>query len=254
MPIAFYILLLAFIGSSEIQGTTLLRSSKGLKKPELKYRYQLNEAEFQDIQKTYAKYFQRRDHPRGWFNEDTLKKIHQEMFGGIWSWAGDYYTGKRRNIGIESSEIECAMKELCSEVESYLKGNTTLSVLEQSARILQKIQYIHPFRNGNGRFARFVSDLYLYSMQGSVPMWPDKVLLQEGEERFYYLFALQKADAGEFYFLTDFIFKYGGRDPSIFEIVESPFFKENFSKSKRKEMIWNQSPQKPLANLFISLI
>lgn len=225
---------------SNSKGCTLLRSSKGLKLSELKYRDQLNEIEYQKIQKTYVKYFQQRQNPLEWFNEDGLKKIHRDMFGDIWSWGGIYYNGRLRNIGIESSEIPGAMIELCEEVKGYQKASSQLTILEQSARILQKLLHIHPFMNGNGRFARFVSDLYLHSMHGTSPEWPYIDLLNDGEERSKYIKALEKSDLGDYFLLEDLILKYGGRNPSIFGIVENSFFRKNFSRSKRKEFIWNQ--------------
>lgn len=222
-----------------VKGATLLRSSKGLKIHDLKYRHQLNEAEAKGVEKVYSDYFKQRRNPVQWFNEGNLKKIHEDMFGDIWSWAGVYYTGKLRNIGIESSEIPKAMQDLCEEVQIHLKSNSQLSILEQSARILQNLLYIHPFKNGNGRYARFVSALYLYSMQGSAPRWPEKELINEGEERANYITALEKADFGNFTSLERLIVKYGGSNPSPEQIVENSFFKNNFSKLKRKEFICN---------------
>ncbi len=252
------------------KGSTLLRSSKGLKLSELKYRYQLDEVEYQKIQKTYIEYFQQRQNPLEWFNEEDLKKIHKSMFGDIWSWAGIYYSGKLRNIGIESSEIPGAMLELCNEVKGYQKTGSQLTILEQSARILQKLLRIHPFINGNGRFARFVSDLYLHSMHGTPPQWPYMELLNDGEERSKYIKALERSDIGDYFLLEDLILKYGGCNPSIFEIVENSFFKKNFSKFKRKEFICNQlsfnfridnhyipdgwSPQNALGAIFLYLV
>jgi fido (protein-threonine AMPylation protein) len=252
------------------KGSTLLRSSKGLKLSKLKYRFQLNEVEYQNIQKIYLEYFQDRHNPLEWFNEKTLKKIHKKMFGNVWSWAGVYYNGKLRNIGIESSEIPNAMLELCREVEGYQRTSSQLTILEQSALILQKLLRIHPFINGNGRFARFVSDLYLHSMHGSAPQWPYMALIYDGEERANYIEALERADFGNFIFLENLILKYGGHNPSIFAIVENSFFKQNYSKSKRKEFLWNQlyfnwrlntsyipiewSPQKSLVEISIYLV
>lgn len=221
------------------KGTTPLRNSKRLRQADLKTRNQLNEAEAENIQRMYTEYFQHRNPPLEWFNEDYLKKIHREMFNDIWTWAGVYYTGKLRNIGIHSSEIPQLMHDLCKEIEGYLKASSELSILEQSARILQKLLVIHPFMNGNGRHARFISDLYLYSLHGDSPQWPNKALINDSKERTHYIDALERADLGDFILLEDLILKYGGRNPSFFAIVENSFFKQNFLKSKRKEFIFN---------------
>lgn len=221
------------------QGCTPLASSKGLKKPWIKTRNQLNVVEFEGILKSYHKYYPQRRCPTLWFNEEVLKQIHHDMFHEVWDWAGTYYKGNFRNIGVITSQIQPEMNGFCEEVIGYFEGNTRLTFLEQSARILHKIQQIHPFTNGNGRHARFISGLYLHSLHGTIPKWPERDLLHDSDARQEYFVALKAADNGYFLLLEDFIVKYGGRNPSILDIVENDYFRQHFSAAKRIETIVN---------------
>ncbi len=191
------------------KGSTPLLSSKGLKLPEITTRDHLNEAEDSNIQKAYSKYFAKKNHPKFWFNENFLVQIHKDMFCDIWEWAGVYYIGSQRNLGVVFYDISEHMQNLCEEVQGWLAGKTDLDDLQQSARILHRIMQIHPFTNGNGRYARFVSNLYLYSLNGSKPDWPDKALLDDGIVRQRWLQALKSGDQGDFALLEKLITEYG---------------------------------------------
>lgn len=221
------------------KGATPLKIYHGLIPTYLKTRDQLFYAELKNIQKANKNYFSIRKDPVNWFKINTLKKIHQDMFGEVWHWAGIFYRGPKRNIGIETSQISFQMEKLCRNIYNFSKSQTCLSFLEQSARILHKLQEIHPFTNGNGRCARFIADLYLYSLFGNKPQWPELALKDENQVRWEYVFALKCADNGEFSFLEDLIFKYGGRNPSILSLFKQPFFKLNYSKAKLIEIMTN---------------
>lgn len=220
------------------RGATQLLSRKGLK-INIVNRFQLDREESIFFERAYEIYFKKLQHPLNWFKEDYLKQIHRTMFGEIWEWAGVYYTGPIRNIGVESSEIPHQMLKLIKEVQNWHKTETELSYIEQSIWILHRLQQIHPFTNGNGRFARLVADLYLESLGGIRPDWPDKQLIYEGEQREAYIEASALADNGNFSKFEDLYKKYGARNPSIIKVVEDPYFKQNFSKKQRIEIIKN---------------
>jgi len=221
------------------KGATLLESRKGLKLSELQNRYQINTREAESIQKAKQKYFTHPGYPLKWFNESFLKQIHREMFGEIWDWAGIYYSGPLRNIGIESSDIPSQMQALCKEVHYCLKEKTSLTFLQQSVRIQHRILQIHPFTNGNGRFARLVGDLYLQSLQGTKPDWPEQAILEDLEIRQTYVEALKLADSGNFFPLEQLYERFGARNPSIMQVVENPFYERHFSLQKQIELIAN---------------
>jgi len=148
------------------EGATPIQDSGGLKLDWIRTRDQLNEVEAGNIMKASSKYFSQRKFPSKWFEEKFLRKIHSEMFNDIWNWAGIYYVGPLRNIGIKSFHIPVQVRELCSNVLFWLENKTDLTFVEQSARIHFRLAQVHPFPNGNGRHARFTADLYLHSLFG----------------------------------------------------------------------------------------
>lgn len=201
------------VNSSLPEGATPIADSSGLKLPWVKTRDQLNEVEAENILNAATKYFSRKRHPSQWFTEQGLRSIHREMFNHVWDWAGVYYKGPLRNIGVKYFQIPLQVHELCKDVHYWLAEKSNLTVLQQSARIHFRLAQIHPFHNGNGRHARLVADLYLESLRGEIPHWPEKNLLANSNTRKEYIESLRKADRGEYSFLEHLIIRYGGKDP-----------------------------------------
>jgi len=229
---------------------TPLEDIEGLKLGWIKTRNQLNAAEAENILLAYSKYFHKKSFPSKWFCEKELKKIHYNMFGKVWNWAGNFYKGPMRNIGIKFYLIPTQIHNLCKDIIFWLNNNnTSLTFIEQSIRIHHKLAQIHPFKNGNGRYARFVGDLYLCSLYGKAANWPNKILESNCFYRREYIKALKDADIGDYSSLLKTFIKYEAANPSIVEVLTNPFFKNNFSKQKLIEIVKNlinfgESPNK----------
>lgn len=183
-------------------------ADRGLKITGIETRGQLQEKEAQNIHCAIVQYFSEKRDPKGWFQEKELKAIHRAMFDGVWSWAGSYYDGPPRNIGMSPALIPFEMQALCEQIRGWREGKTSLSPLEQSVRIAHRLVQIHPFYNGNGRFARFVANLYLFSLEGRVIHWPEMALQNRSPERQEYVQALKRADKGDYDRLEELFLKY----------------------------------------------
>ena len=72
-----------------------------------------------------------------------------------------------------------------------------LSPIEQATRIHHRLVWIHPFPNGNGRFARLIADMYLKSLGCTHPTWPVD-LQNDSPDRKRYINTLKAADKGDF--------------------------------------------------------
>lgn len=83
----------------------------------------------------------------------------------------------------------------------------------KATRIHHRLAQIHPFHNGNGRHARLIGDLYLFSLRGEKPIWPERDLSNDSRVRDEYISSLKNADAGDYSFLIGLIEKHGGRQP-----------------------------------------
>lgn len=184
----------------------------------------LNRAEAENISHAQQKYL--RPHSRdifSWFHYQELQSIHRAMFGKVWAWAGK--TRKSiTSIGVSPGLISMQIADLCKEVASWRNEPIELTFLEKSARIHHRLVFIHPFENGNGRFARLVADRCLLSWKCPHPVWPDSLHL-EGTDRRLYIQALKAADQGDYDILIALMKKFGAKNPSISTLFQEKFYR-----------------------------
>jgi len=90
---------------------------------------------------------------------DSLLSIHRHLFQDVYSWAG-----KRRKVEISkagkqffpTSHFDNAFRfidTLISDYKNISKGDKH-EIAEKLAEILDNVNYLHPFREGNGRAQR----------------------------------------------------------------------------------------------------
>lgn len=105
------------------------------------------------------------------FTENDIRYLHKLFLGEIYEWAGEY-----RTIDISSEDIRwCHAAFIESEMKRFdkmLKDLTPFTpdlsragILENIAQIQGELIVIHPFRDGNGRIARLLTDLLLMQTQ-----------------------------------------------------------------------------------------
>lgn len=182
---------------------------------------QLDALEFDNIHRASQEYFKlRRYRDATWFKPPFLQKIHASMFGEVWEWAGKYRKRNVLPVGIEPYKIPLAMTALGQDVAYWLLNRDNMSFLEIAARIHHRLAWIHPFTNGNGRFSRFVSDLFLFSYRCPLPVWPGG-LSREGANRQDYLGVLRDADRGDFNPLIQYLIKLGAKLDKDIELNSS---------------------------------
>ena len=117
------------------------------------------------------------EHPvEGQFDLDHLREIHRRLYQDIWSWAGQLRTveiAKGSSKFHPSSLVEPAF---ASVHEWLIEGTSLLSdadinrhgvaghtindrdFVANAADLLEKVNYLHPFREGNGRAQRVYLD------------------------------------------------------------------------------------------------
>lgn len=73
-----------------------------------------------------------------------------------------------------------------------------MPLIEQAARLHHGAVSIHPFENGNGRWARMLANIWL-KLHGSPPtVWPQESVGETSIIRDEYLNAVKAADAMDF--------------------------------------------------------
>lgn len=126
-------------------------------------------------------------------DEAFLKRLHQRMFKDVWKWAGEFRKTPR-NIGVEAWRIEQDLRHLLDDVHSWIE-HQTYSPDEIAVRFHHRLDFIHPFPNGNGRFSRLAADLLAIRLGQPRFSWGSRKLVAIDELRRSYVSALRGADA-----------------------------------------------------------
>lgn len=125
------------------------------------------------------------------------------MFDKTWKWAGKFRR-RQTNIGVESIYISQELRTLFDDVAYHLT-NAVYPIREIATRLHHRLVFIHPFPNGNGRFSRIFTDLFLFNNNESRFSWGKGNLIEDGEVRKSYLHALRTADEGDYQKLIEFV-------------------------------------------------
>jgi Fic-DOC domain mobile mystery protein B len=179
---------------------------QGLIHPDVRSKRDLDTVEAVEILHARRKHL-KKSRKKGWLTADYINRVHKDMFNGIWEWAGTYRKKDfEPNIGIPFYKIAASVEQLCRDAEyrQSMRENP-MSLLEQAVRIHHTLVQIHPFRNGNGRHARLMSDIFLTANGHSTPQWPQE---SELDTRTEYIQTLRAADRGDYKPLISYTRRY----------------------------------------------
>jgi Fic-DOC domain mobile mystery protein B len=182
--------------------------TSGLIQKQLTDRRARNAAELDAISRAYNKHIYRARRKRAgteWLNDELIRRVHFDMFGEIWEWAGKYRTDSV-NIGVEFHLIPEQIKLLCGDFNYWNSDKGAMPPLQIAARLQNRLTRIHPFINGNGRHARLITDIFFHSVKHPLPKWPQIQLLSEGDQvRSRYIEAMKAADKEDYRELMAFM-------------------------------------------------
>lgn len=128
--------------------------------------------------------------------------LHEKMFLGVWGWAGKFRKTDK-NIGVSWYQISENLNSLCSDVEYWIE-NSVFSLDEIAIRWHHRLVQIHPFVNGNGRFARLSADIFLEFNRQKSLTWGSVSLSDNNSIRRGYIEALKLADKADYSSLIKF--------------------------------------------------
>jgi Fic-DOC domain mobile mystery protein B len=132
-----------------------------------------------------------------------LCKLHKDMFGEVWKWAGKYRKHET-NIGVNFLKIPVELRLLLGDTQYWLEHQVYASNDEAVLRFHHRLVLIHPFPNGNGRHGRLVADLLIEKLGDRRFSWGQSNLVKPGEARLSYIQALQAADRNDIQPLLNF--------------------------------------------------
>ncbi|ADU61433.1 MAG: Fic family protein [Pseudodesulfovibrio sp.] len=108
------------------------------------------------------------DPPNGNFDYQHIKAIHRHLFQDVYDWAGEERTvsiSKGETLFCNPRFIANSVTTLTAELaqENHLKNNSPEKFVEQAAYYMLELNVAHPFREGNGRTARYYLSLLAHN-------------------------------------------------------------------------------------------
>jgi len=175
---------------------------QGLKHSHVTTRGQLDELEQANLQQGMI-WLGRQKKP-DILDEPFIRRLHKRLLGDVWTWAGTYRLTEK-SIGIDPRQIPEQLRTLLDDVHYWI-AHETFPPVEIALRFHHRLVRIHPFVNGNGRFARIVANALLAKTWGLSPIdWTGGYDLQAlNPRRAQYIAALQAADRGDYSLLFSF--------------------------------------------------
>ncbi len=177
-----------------IPGETPIDDVSGLKVKGIRLRKELNRLEAENILKATQKYFSghltKRKAP---FDYAWVLRLHEEMFGDVWVWAGRLRHFDT-NLGVPHRQIEGRLFDLLKDMDYWTDSPWSM----QAAFLHHRSVSIHPFPNGNGRWARMLANILLRLNGQSYTLWPEATVGEANVVRDEYLGALRAADEGDY--------------------------------------------------------
>jgi len=166
----------------------------GLKAKGITNRRELAEAEASNISEAIYRYLvspiTRRKAP---FDVAWSLKLHKAMFGRVWKWAGEIRSGNL-NLGVPSHQVSQSLHALFEDLAAW--DVAWPDRVEQAVHLHYRAVVIHPFENGNGRWSRMLSNIWLRVNKHPTVEWPSDIGITS-PIRAEYLSCLKMADAGE---------------------------------------------------------
>ncbi|MBV9463564.1 MAG: mobile mystery protein B [Verrucomicrobiae bacterium] len=180
-----------------------LNEIDGLRLSHIATREELNRFEQENILEA-IEWLGRRRSKSDVLDPAFLCELHRRMFHRVWKWAGKYRKTEK-NLGVPAWQISVEMKNLCDDVRAWIE-HKTYEADEIATRFHHRLVAIHPFSNGNGRWARLAADVLLEERFNSPRFtWGEAALEARGEPRTRYIEALQAADQHDFRPLLQFV-------------------------------------------------
>lgn len=98
-------------------------------------------------------------------NQETLKKLHQLLTGNLFEQAGEY---RKHNVELgdfkppEYFKVPELMRNWQEDLKERIKHTKTKKdQVDNCAWLMNRLLWVHPFFDYNGRIARLVGELYL---------------------------------------------------------------------------------------------
>jgi len=153
-------------------GQRVLRNLRGIKR-----KREMDQAEYIALTKAQTRYYAEVVDARMRFNAAFIRRMHYDWLGELYAWAGNYRTVEMSKDGIgwpPAFRIADNMEMLSAHALQQFtpcRSAPLREVCRQIAEIHAVLVFIHPFRDGNGRVARWLADLMAAQAGYPPPMY-----------------------------------------------------------------------------------
>lgn len=152
-------------------GGRVLRNLLGIRR-----KREIDHAEYEALLRVQESYLHRITAETR-FTAGLLCEMHRDWLGGIYEWAGAYRTvelskgGFRwppaQMVGHNMEQFEAGL--LCEHTPC--RPAALSEVARRMAEVHAELLFIHPFREGNGRLARWLADLMALQAGNAAPLY-----------------------------------------------------------------------------------
>ena len=188
--------------SDQPEGATPIDNASGLKQPHIHTVPELNKAEALNI--VAADVWIRHGRIGDVFQLSFYRGLHRRMLDDVWEWAGEFRV-TNLNIGVPFQDAPMRLQQAGLDFEAQFEADV-VPFLEFMAAYHHRLVLVHPFMNGNGRWARLACDAVAIRLRNDPPIvWASDDLVLASEERSRYIAALQAADQHDIRPLTEYL-------------------------------------------------
>lgn len=146
------------------------------------------------------------------FTADMLRSMHHAWLGEIYEWVGECRTVEMEKGGFRWPPAYLVPQNMAALEQGLLRQHTPClpaplaTVARRMAEVHAELLLIHPFRDGNGRLARWLADVM--ALQAGLPL-PDYRFRGRGSEgeRALYLAAVKQGYLTRYDDLTAFFLR-----------------------------------------------
>lgn len=169
----------------------VLRNKLGLRR-----KRDMDRAEYEALGRAQS-YYLAQITPETVFTAALLSEMHRAWLGEIYEWAGQYRTVEMEKDGFRWPPAYRVAPNMDQLEQGLLRQHTPCGpasievVAERLAEVHAELLLVHPFRDGNGRLARWLADLM--ALQAGLPT-PDYRFRGRGssQQRARYLAAVKQ--------------------------------------------------------------
>jgi Fic-DOC domain mobile mystery protein B len=120
-------------------------------------------------------------------------ELHKQMLKNVWKFAGIIRTTELANSDFHSPfDVRPALLELEKDLKTWLE-HKTYDPKEMMAMFHERLLTIHPFKDGNGRWSRVLTEFVCARSGMERPTWGSKTIADDKARRDQYIEAIKIA-------------------------------------------------------------